>query len=130
MIIDTHILIWLLNDNLERLGREALEIAKTQSITVSTASLFEIAMKKRKDKLDAPDTESIYKTLEQQGITVLDIAAQHIYKVPGLAATPHADPFDLLLMSQAISEDLPFLTCDAEILKTVCPGLRLIDGRL
>lgn len=129
MLIDTHILIWILENKLTSLGSEALKEIKLQQIIVSVATLMEIASKKRKGKLDAPETETIANTLQKQDIAILDIQSRHIFDIPGLASTPHADPFDLLLIAQAISENIPLLTCNAEILKVVHPGLRLIDGR-
>lgn len=129
MLIDTHVLIWLLENELGKLGDHALETLDAQPITISMASLIEMEVKKRKGKLDMPKTEAIAATLQAQNIDVLGILTPHISAMPGLDVTPHADPFDLLLMGQAIAEGLPLLTCDARILETVQPGLRLVDGR-
>lgn len=129
ILIDTHILIWMLEKDLRGLGPLAQDILKTQPITVSAVTLIEIAVKKRKGKLDMPETNLIATTLEAKNVAILPIQTQHINNLPNLEETPHADPFDLLLMAQAISERLPLLTCDEEILKITPPGLQLLDGR-
>jgi len=105
-------------------------ILKTQPVTVSVASLIEIAVKKRKGKLTAPETDEILNDLLSKNAAVLNVEAQHISSFPRLESSLHADPFDLLLVAQAISEKIPFITNDSEILKINYPGLRLIDGRL
>lgn len=128
MLIDTHILIWILEDTLGVLGPEASNLLHKQPLTVSSASLMEIAVKKRRGKLDAPETQSIIDNLQKKNIDILDIQAHHITNVPSIDTTLHADPFDLLFMAQAITENIPFITCDREILRTTQPGLQLING--
>jgi PIN domain nuclease of toxin-antitoxin system len=129
MLIDTHVLIWMLDDKAGRLGPQTQKSVKALPLTVSVASLIEIAVKKRKGKLDAPETNRILTNLVSKNTDILDVRAQHIANIPRLEISAHADPFDLVLMAQAISEGLPLLTCDSEILKINFPGLRLIDGR-
>jgi PIN domain nuclease of toxin-antitoxin system len=129
MLIDTHVLIWMFERQTKFLGPTSLQRLETERVVVSCVSLIEMAVKKRKGKLDMPDTASIVATLRLKDIDVLDIQTKYIAHMPSLEQTPHADPFDLLLVAQAISEGIPLLTCDAEILKINQPGLRLIDGR-
>lgn len=129
MLIDTHILIWLLEAKTDNFGAATRSYFKTQPVTVSAASLIELAVKKRKGKLDMPGTTAIVAALDAKNIEIIDIKAQHISNMPGLDITPHADPFDLLLVAQAISESLPLLTCDSEILQIIQPGLQLFDSR-
>lgn len=130
MLIDTHILIWMLNNsNLEQVGPQTLEILRTQPLTVSVASLLEIAVKKRKKKLTAPDTNQILNEIISRNATVLDVQPDHILKVPDIESSAHADPFDLLLMAQATAQSIPLITCDVKMLGVVQPGLQLIDGR-
>ncbi|HEX4774470.1 MAG TPA: type II toxin-antitoxin system VapC family toxin [Candidatus Saccharimonadales bacterium] len=129
MLIDTHILVWILESKLAKLGTLARDNINNQPIVVSVATLIEIAVKKRKGKLDAPDTLTILANLASNNIEVLDIQPGHVINLPSLETIKHADPFDLLLISQSVSESLPFLTSDSKILGAYIPNLRLIDGR-
>lgn len=94
------------------------------------ASFLEIKIKQRRGGLTQLSIIQLETKARLEGAAILDIQLKHLVEVPGLEVTPHADPFDLLLIAQAISENIPLLTCDAEMLKVSCPGLRLIDGRL
>jgi PIN domain nuclease of toxin-antitoxin system len=129
MLIDTHVLIWMFEAKLAKLGTRALVSLENQRFTVSAVSLMEIADKKRRKKLDAPRTAEIIASLVAKNIDIISIQPQHIADIPSLETMPHADPFDLLLVAQAVSEGLPLLTCDTKILDITYPGLRLIDGR-
>jgi len=131
MLIDTHILVWLFEGVSGHMGSETEELAKKtfSDCYVSMASFFEIKVKQRKGGLKQFSIVTLETNARLQGATMLDIQLKHLLEIPGFDITPHADPFDLVLMAQAISEGLPLLTCDAEILKVSFPGLRLIDGR-
>ena len=132
MIIDTHILVWAFEGFSNRLGPRTRELISGDfgNCLISMASFFEIKIKQRKGGLKQFSIDSLEQGARQQGATILDIKLQHVIGIPDLAITPHADPFDLMLMAQAISEGLPLLTCDTEILKVSQPGLRLVDGRV
>ena len=93
------------------------------------ASFFEVKVKQRKGGLKQFSIPSLETKVRLACATVLDIQLQHLVEIPSLQATPHADPFDLLLVAQAISEGVPLLTCDKKVLAITQPGLRLIDGR-
>ena len=130
MLIDTHVLIWYLSGDPTFLGKKAIKNLKELPITVSTASLMEVALKKRKGKLDIPDVSEIIKVLTNKSIQIIDITSQHLASIPSEEAWSHADPFDLLLVAQAISENLDFMTNDLEILNYTAPKLTLVDGRV
>lgn len=112
LLLDTHSLLWWLADD-DALGVAARALLEdpANDIFVSSVSLWEIVVKVRVGKLTA-DIGEIVKATEAQGFNLLNIEADHLI---GLAALPvhHRDPFDHLLMAQAIAEDLVFLTEDA-----------------
>lgn len=111
LLLDTHALLWWLADEeLSPAAREA--IADSASVVaVSAASAWEISIKKTLGKLAAPDD------LEEQvgsgGFTPLPITIAH-----GLAAgvlpRHHDDPFDRMLIAQAITEGLTIVTRDKQ----------------
>lgn len=79
---------------------------------VSTVTLWELAIKQRLGKLEVP--ASLPSTIVQQGFLWLEVAADHAL---GVAALPdhHRDPFDRLLVSQAICERLVIVSADSAL---------------
>ena len=110
-LLDTHALLWWLADD-DRLGPEARALIAdpVTSVLVSVVSVWEIVVKQRIGKLRADIGEGL-RAVERQGFTLLAIAPAHLR---GLAALPahHRDPFDQLLIAQAIAERARFLTDD------------------
>lgn len=132
MLIDTHILVWVAEATIGNMGPKTEKLVRERfsDCFISMASFFEVKTKQRRGGLTHLSIIQLETRARLEGATVLDIQLKHLVEFPGLAVTPHADPFDLLLMAQAISEGVPLLTCDAEILKVSHPDLSLIDGRL
>lgn len=128
MLIDTSVLIWILEERHNKFGPKTLLKLEAETFTVSAASLFEMAAKRRKGKLDMPDNQSIVAALTSRGVEILPIKAVHISTLPAKDLIKHADPFDLLIMAQAISEKLELITNDAEILSAQVPGLITVDS--
>lgn len=111
LLLDTHALLWWLADD-DRLGPEARELIADpgNDVLVSIASLWEIIVKRRVGKLEADITE-ILDAIERQGFTRLGIDAAHLLALEGLPML-HRDPFDHLLIAQAIAEEASFLSED------------------
>ena len=132
MLIDTHILLWVFEDIAGGMGPKTRPMVKQNfsNCSVSIASFFEVKIKQRKGSLLQFSITTLETNARLEGADILPIELKHLIEVPALEVTPHADPFDLLLIAQAISEGVPLLTCDKKILEIVQPGLRLIDGRL
>ena len=111
LLLDTHALLWSLADD-PRLGANARALISdpANDVLVSIACLWEIAIKVRLGKLDA-DLDEIDSAIDAQGFDRLDIALPHLR---ALATLPlhHRDPFDHLLIAQAQSEQLIFVTND------------------
>ncbi len=111
LLLDTHALLWWLADDAQ-LGARARELIEDpgNDVVVSIASLWEIVVKVRVGKLEA-DIEQIAYALEREGFTVLGVGMPHLLTLAGLPMH-HRDPFDHLLIAQAIAEDATFVTAD------------------
>lgn len=115
-LLDTHTLLFWLNDD-DRLGPKARErIADpANDIFVSAASLWEIVVKTRIGKLEA-DIGEILEASERSGFLRLGIEPAHLAAFATLPAH-HRDPFDHLLIAQAIAERAIFISADANAAK-------------
>ena len=114
LLIDTHILLWWLNDD-EKLPEKAKQLIKQpeNDVYVSHISLWEIQIKIMIGKLHA-DLEAIIKQLPANNFVELPSRTSHIITLSRLPLH-HQDPFDRLLIAQAISEPLHLMTCDKNI---------------
>ena len=116
-LLDTHTLLWFLRDS-PQLSKKALEIITTENkVYVSIASLWEIAIKKSTGKLEFEHSiEKIAELCHEKDILILQIQPKYfdkIIKLPNI----HNDPFDRLIISQAIIENLVIITKDTIIPK-------------
>ena len=113
LLLDTHVIIWLMEDD-SRLNAEARKlIASAQDVFASSASIWEIAIKARLGKLRI-DVERLILRLAQAGIGELHVTNGHAVAT-GRLPLLHRDPFDRLLVAQAISEPMRLLTSDAQL---------------
>lgn len=116
LLLDTHALLWWLGDD-GRLGRQARDLIADPSndALVSTVSLWEISVKVRIGKLDA-DVAEIGDAVVRDGFRLLDIRLAHLCALGGLPRYPdHRDPFDHLLIAQALAEDAAFASEDRHV---------------
>ncbi len=113
LLLDTHVLLWLMEDS-SRLSREGRAlIADASEVYVSSASIWEIAIKSGMGKIKE-EAKVIADKLEATGLKELHVTNKHAIaagKLPRL----HRDPFDRLLVAQAISELMRFLTADKRL---------------
>lgn len=114
-LLDTHILLWWLSDD-NKLGktRRELIIKPTNHIIVSTVSIWEIVIKQSLNKLKAPD--NLKEVLFENEFEILTITPEHVLFLRQLPAI-HNDPFDRLLISQSVYEELTLVTADEIIPK-------------
>jgi len=115
LLIDTHILIWFLEgNNLLLKPRRQIIADSNNSVLVSIASLWEIAIKISIGKLtlNKPLTDVI-KQIAVDNIETLPISAEHTLQVSTLPFH-HRDPFDRIIIAQAQVENLPIMTDDGE----------------
>jgi PIN domain nuclease of toxin-antitoxin system len=110
LLVDTHALLWWLADDpaLSSPARHALADPASEPL-VSTASVWEIAIKRALGKLTTPD--DLPDRIAEQGFGWLPINAGHAWRVRDLPPH-HRDPFDRMLVAQAVIEDLPIITAD------------------
>jgi PIN domain nuclease of toxin-antitoxin system len=113
LLLDTHIFYWSFYER-GRLSQKALElIAGAEAIFVSSASLWEIAIKTRLGKIKA-DPQELLEQLDASGFQELPVWSRHAILVADLPMH-HTDPFDRLLIAQAISEPLHLVTADEKL---------------
>jgi PIN domain nuclease of toxin-antitoxin system len=113
LLLDTHILIWWLSEA-SRLSQTEIDLITDADnfIFVSAATAWEIAVKKMIGKLEAPD--DLPAALAINNFLELPITIEHSQKLYQLPLH-HNDPFDRIMVAQAMSEDLTFMTRDAKI---------------
>jgi PIN domain nuclease of toxin-antitoxin system len=117
VLVDTHTFLWdLLGDH--RSSRLAKQILKSDEheLFFSLVSLWEFAIKIKTGKLNALGSSVAYlrDEMENYSMQLLPIRYNHILQLEALPAH-HSDPFDRLLIAQAITESLPILTNDQKI---------------
>jgi PIN domain nuclease of toxin-antitoxin system len=113
VLLDTHVLLRSLEAP-ERIGGDARRVFadRATAIVVSVVSIWEIAIKKRRGQLSAPD--DLPGILSGLGHEVLEVRTEHAWHVAGLPLH-HRDPFDRLLVAQAQVENLPLITHDRQL---------------
>jgi len=115
VLVDTHAFLWglIYDPRLSHKAREVLTAEMFQPV-FSLVSLWEIAIKINKGKLNitVPSVASVRSEMESYGMELLPIRYEHVLRLESLPSTTHADPFDRLLIAQALSENIPILTGD------------------
>lgn len=113
-LLDTMVWLWSVGPT-DRIGSAGLEILTNgdEEIYLSAASSWEIAIKTKlgKFELTEPPGRYVPKRLAAQGIHPLSITQSHSLKVYNLPLH-HRDPFDRLIIAQAIEEQMAILTAD------------------
>lgn len=110
LLLDTHVFLWAVAGNRLLVPGARNFIMAADAVFVSAASIWEIAIKARLGRI-AADVESLVDAIEGSGFRELAICARHAAAVARLPLH-HTDPFDRLLLAQAFSEPLHFLTAD------------------
>ena len=111
-LLDTHVLLWWVEDN-PKLGQAPRAIITNpgNEVVVSAATIWEAAIKRALGKLRF-DTPVLLDTLRRGGMRVLPITAEHALAAGDLPRH-HDDPFDRMLVAQAIAEGFTLMTSDA-----------------
>ena len=115
-LLDTHAFLWFLNDDiaLNFKARAAIE-DPSHTVYLSIASLWEIAIKVGIGKLELPEPYAVFirKQLAiNSRLRMLAISIDHL-EITSAIPLHHRDPFDRLLIAQAIHENLTLITSDA-----------------
>jgi PIN domain nuclease of toxin-antitoxin system len=113
LLLDTRLFLWAVlgSPKLKRAGRKTIEEAS--AVFVSAASIWEIAIKSALGKLDV-DPAVLASEIEAAGFIELPVSARHAARAAELPRL-HGDPFDRLLIAQALSEPLILLTSDTTL---------------
>jgi PIN domain nuclease of toxin-antitoxin system len=115
-LLDTMVWLWSVG-SVENIGAEGQAILKDEDadIYLSTASSWEIAIKAKIGKSTLPELPPRYipKRLAEQNIQALTINQTHALKVYELPLH-HRDPFDRLIIAQALIEEMVILTSDRD----------------
>ena len=109
ILLDTHLVLWALAAP-ERLPDAAHRLIERADVYVSAASIWEISIKTSLGKLSA-DPREVLAALDPAGFLPLPISAEHAARVADLPPV-HRDPFDRLLVAQALCEPMRLLTMD------------------
>jgi PIN domain nuclease of toxin-antitoxin system len=113
LLLDTHVFIWVVDDDPNLSAAAWSIIEEADAVYVSSASIWEATIKYQLGKLKVgPDR--LIDAVAPSGFLQLSISFRHAAAVARLPPI-HRDPFDRLLIAQAISEPLHFLTADDEL---------------
>lgn len=116
LLLDTHVALWAITDSpkLPENARELIQSPKS-TVWISAASLWEIAIKHSLGRGEMPvsgqDAERYFR---ESGYRFLAIEAEHAMAVEGLA-NHHQDPFDRILVAQALVEPMRLITHDSQV---------------
>jgi PIN domain nuclease of toxin-antitoxin system len=116
LLLDTHVWLWWMTHP-ERLPEQVFDVvSEAQDVRLSAASVWEATIKHASGKLPLPVglTELVATSARDAGITRLAIDDRHALAVAALPAL-HRDPFDRLLIAQAIVEGLTLVTADEQV---------------
>lgn len=129
ILLDTHVFLWYISADpkLPTAYRAAIQ-DPTNEIFLSVASVWEAVIKSQLGKLPlpAPPADYLPQQREAHGITALPIdegAMSALASLPPL----HRDPFDRLLVAQAIQHGLTIATVDADIISYLVPVLSTVS---
>lgn len=115
MLLDTHTFLWAASER-HLLSAAALELIEdtTNTLYLSIASVWELSIKVGIEKIKLPQPPELFIRMQQQalGFHLLPISLEHAARVATLPMH-HRDPFDRLLVAQALTENMPLLSADA-----------------
>jgi len=116
LLLDTHVALWAITDSpkLSQLARDLIVSPKT-TVWVSTANLWEIAIKYALGRGDMPiSSHKAMGYFKESGYRILSVDAEHAIAVEELPAH-HQDPFDRILVAQALIEPMRLMTHDVKV---------------
>jgi PIN domain nuclease of toxin-antitoxin system len=126
VIADTHVLLWAALDP-DRLSEAAQDLltAETSTPTFSVVSLWEVSIKRAQGRPDFQvDPNRLRRQLLENDWREMMISAEHAILAGGLPLL-HKDPFDRMLLAQAIVEGARLLTKDTQLARYGAPVLSL-----
>ncbi len=121
LLLDTHVLLWWLRGTADLSDDLKGRIDTELEVCVSSVSVWELSIKKAAGKLRLP--EDLTDWIERSGLSDLPISLMHA-DVAGRLPPIHRDPFDRMLIAQALTEKLTLVTRDGLIHKYDVPILK------
>jgi PIN domain nuclease of toxin-antitoxin system len=118
LLLDTHLLLWAAGEP-SRLSEEARNLINDphSELLFSAASLWEVSIKRGLGRKDfKADARLLRRGLLDNGYGELPIHSDHVVVLDTLPAI-HKDPFDRILVAQAIAEGIELLTTDSQLLQ-------------
>ncbi len=117
LLLDSHTLLWNINDDSRLSSTVRFELERPKNrLVVSLASLWELGIKHAQGRLILSGTglDFILEFMERWRIELLPVTLQHV-RAAGVLPFHHGDPFDRMLIAQAKTESLRFVSNDAKI---------------
>lgn len=113
LLLDTHIFVWLMANDKRLTAPARKMLLNAHQIYVSSATIWEIAIKSAINKIRVDPQDAIQEMLIN-GFVELKVSSAHAAAVAKLPLL-HRDPFDRLLVAQAIEEHLQLVTADPQL---------------
>jgi PIN domain nuclease of toxin-antitoxin system len=117
ILLDTHTVLWWADgsDQLSTLARDLMSDPQTSNL-LSVVTVWEVAIKYHLGRLRIPGNpeEFVANLTEELDLTILPIEKAHAFTAAALPLH-HRDPFDRMLIAQAITEQVPILSSDAHL---------------
>ena len=116
LLLDTHVVLWLLSDSARLTARDRTLIGSAEAeCYVSAASWWELSIKQSRGVNALPmDTAEVRSAAVYAGLREVSITGAHALRVAGLPPL-HRDPFDRMLIAQALCEPMRLVTADAVV---------------
>ena len=113
LLLDTHFLLWIANGDQRLTAKAKKIISAADAVYMSAASIWEISIKVSVGKL-AVDVDALTESLLTAGLLELPVSIEHGKALKALPPV-HRDPFDRMLVAQAMTEPMHLLTVDSEL---------------
>jgi PIN domain nuclease of toxin-antitoxin system len=113
VLLDTHALLWWVTDD-QRLSPTARDAIRTADVAVSVASLWEIEIKRGLGRIEADLGALVREISQTDGFRILQIRPTHVLTLGELPQL-HKDPFDRMLVAQAVRDGRALVTRDTAL---------------
>lgn len=127
LLLDTHTFLWAISEpaKLPALARSAIE-DQSNEVFLSAISLWEIAIKVRTKKLKLGSNDDLIEAALKGGFMPISLTPEDASTYGELTEATHGDPFDRMLIWQAISRKMILVSGDAEFKRFKRDGLKLL----
>ena len=128
-LLDTHTFIWTVAESMKLSERVKKEIQDQKNeVFISSVNLWEISIKTRIKKIDlgGVQNDELIGLAEEMGIQLIGLSPEEAISYGKLEESSHFDPFDRMLIWQAITRKYTMISKDLEFEKFVPHGLKLL----